>query len=512
MTARPEPAISTVDRPAPAQPVVRIRDLAKSFGGAVALRGVSLDIRPGEIHALMGVNGAGKSTLVQLLSGAHHGDGGTIEIGGTSHSGLTPRKARQLGISTVPQRRELVTALTVAENILLGDLPASRSVVSWRSVEREARQALLDLDIDIDVKRTAGELTVAEQTMVEVAREVRRGGKVLILDEPTACLGAAAADQIRSLVRTLRDEGVAVVYISHYIDEVLALADHITVLRDGSVVHGGPASDTDPAGLVRHMAGRDVVSRRPERPAPSQSVALTVRGLSHGRSIADFGVQVRRGEIVGVLGPAGDAQSRLFDLLSGRLRPDSGEMEVGGAPVPFGRVGRSLAGGLRCVTGDRRALGLIPGLSVDENLMLATDRLGGRRLQRWADMTRRAAPRRESYGVVSLTRNPAVGSLSGGNQQKVLLAKWLETSPVACFLEDPTNGVDVAAIADIHVLIDELASRGVAVLLASSSAEEVMRLSDRVIVVSAGRVVAEHDVNAITHDELVATALGGQPR
>lgn len=195
----------------------------------------------------MGVNGAGKSTLVQLLSGAHHGDGGTIEIGGTSHSGLTPRKARQLGISTVPQRRELVTALTVAENILLGDLPASRSVVSWRSVEREARQALLDLDIDIDVKRTAGELTVAEQTMVEVAREVRRGGKVLILDEPTACLGAAAADQIRSLVRTLRDEGVAVVYISHYIDEVLALADHITVLRDGSVVHGGPASDTDPA-------------------------------------------------------------------------------------------------------------------------------------------------------------------------------------------------------------------------------------------------------------------------
>ncbi|MFJ8922071.1 sugar ABC transporter ATP-binding protein [Streptomyces sp. NPDC102415] len=526
MTARPEPrtkgseggyataapgVTGTVDRPV-TEPLVRLRDLTKRFGGAVALRGVSLDIRPGEVHALMGMNGAGKSTLVQLLSGAHQGDGGTIEVGGTSHPGLTPRKARQLGISTVPQRRELVMALTVAENILLGDLPASRSLVSWKSVERQARKALLDLHIDIDVKRTAGELTVAEQTMVEVAREVRRGGKVLILDEPTACLGAAAADRIRALVRTLRDEGVAVVYISHYIDEVLSIADHVTVLRDGAVVHSGPASGTDAAGLVRHMVGRDVVSHRPERPAPAPTVALTVRNLSHGRDITGFGVQVRKGEIVGVLGPAGDAQSRLFDLLSGRRRPDAGEMEVGGVSVPFGRVSRSLAGGLRCVTGDRRALGLIPGLSLDENLMLATDRLSGRRLQRWADMTRRAAPRRESYGVVSLTRNPAVGSLSGGNQQKVLLAKWLETSPVACFLEDPTNGVDVAAMADIHVLIDELASRGVAVLLASSSAEEVMRLSDRVIVVSAGRVVAEHDVNALTHDELVATALGGQPR
>ncbi|MEV3946914.1 sugar ABC transporter ATP-binding protein [Streptomyces halstedii] len=509
-TTTPETA-RAVDRPV-AEPVVRVRDLTKSFGGAVALRGASLDIRAGEVHALMGMNGAGKSTLVQLLSGAHQGDGGTIEIGGTPHSGLTARKARQLGISTVPQRRELVMTLTVAENILLGDLPAARSVVSWKSVERQARQALLDLDLDIDVKRTAGELTVAEQTMVEVAREVRRGGKVLILDEPTACLGAAAADQIRTLVRTLRDEGVAVVYISHYIDEVLSLADHVTVLRDGSVVHSGPAAETDSAGLVRHMVGRDVVSRRPERPAPAPAVALSVRGLSHGRDIADFGVQVRQGEIVGVLGPAGDAQSRLFDLLSGRRRPDAGEMEVGGAAVPFGDVARSLAGGLRCVTGDRRALGLIPGLTVDENIMLATDRLGRRRLQRRADMTRRAAPRREAYGVVSLTPNPVVAGLSGGNQQKVLLAKWLETSPVACFLEDPTNGVDVSAMADIHALIDDLASRGVAVLLASSSAEEVMRLSDRVIVVSAGRVVAEHDVSAITRDELVATALGGQPR
>ncbi|MFD7709678.1 sugar ABC transporter ATP-binding protein [Streptomyces sp. NPDC059785] len=493
-------------------PVVRIRDLTKSFGGAQALGGVSLDIRPGEIHALMGMNGAGKSTLVQLLAGVHQGDGGTIEVGGQCQSALTTRKARRLGIATVPQRRELAMDLTVAENVLLGDLPAAGSLVSWKAVRDQARTSLTALGIDIDVTRTAGGLTVAEQTMVEVAREVRRGGKVLILDEPTACLGADAADRIRRLVRTLRDEGVAVVYISHYIDEVLAVADHVTVLRDGRVVHSGPAAATDAAGLVRSMVGRDVVSVRPERPAPKDEIALAVRGLSDGRAVRDFAVEVRRGEIVAVLGPAGDAQSRLFDLLSGRRRPDAGELTVDTTRVPFGKVALSLASGLRCVTGDRRALGLIPELSLDENLMLATDRLARRRLQRWSSLTRRAAPLRESYGVVSLTRNPAVGRLSGGNQQKVLLAKWLQTAPVACFLEDPTNGVDVAAMAEIHTLVDDLAAQGAAVLLASSSAEEVMRLADRVIVVSGGRTVAEHDITAITHDELVATALGGQPQ
>ncbi|MFE2427925.1 sugar ABC transporter ATP-binding protein [Streptomyces sp. NPDC059373] len=493
-------------------PVIRVRDLTKSFGGAAALRNVSLDIHPGEVHALMGMNGAGKSTLVQMLCGVHQADRGTIEIGGSVQDALTARRARRLGIATVPQRRELAMTLSVAENVLLGDLPTRGKFVRWRSVRSQAARALADLGIEIDVSRTAGELTVAEQTMVEIAREVRRGGRVLILDEPTACLGAEAADQVRTLVRTLRGDGVAVVYISHYIDEVLAVADRITVLRDGAVVHSSPAGEMDQAGLVRSMVGRDVVSHRPHRPAPKDEVALTVRGLCHGRAIDDFNVQVRKGEIVAVLGPAGDAQSRLFDLLSGRRRPDAGELSVDGAAVPFGRVSHSLASGLRCVTGDRRALGLIPELSLDENITLAGDRLAGRRLQWRAALTRRAAPLRASYGVVSLTDNPAVSRLSGGNQQKVLLAKWLETSPVACFLEDPTNGVDIASMADIHALVDDLASRGVGVLLASSSAEEVMRLADRVVVVSAGRVVAEYDITAITRDELVATAIGGQPQ
>jgi len=489
--------------------VVRARGLTKSFGGAMALRDVSVDLFPGEIHAVMGMNGAGKSTLVRILSGAQNPDVGHLEIGGAAQSSMTARRARRLGIATVPQRRELVMTLTVAENIMLGDLPTRAALVRWRPARRAARAALHELGIDIDVDALAGDLTVAEQTMVEVAREVRRGSRVLILDEPTACLGAEAAAQIRDLVCRLRDGGVAVVFISHHITEVLGLADRITVLRDGVVVWTGLAKETDERGLVHHMVGRDVVSRRPQRAPASPWVGLSIRELGHGRLIDGFAVDVRKGEVVAVLGPAGDAQSRLFDLLSGRLRPRSGRLLVDGAPVPFGRVSRSLASGLRCVTGDRRRLGLIPELSLDENLLLARDRLEGRRLHRRGRLARLAAPLRADYRVVSLTDNPPVGLLSGGNQQKVLLAKWLGTAPKACLLEDPTNGVDIAAMADIHTLVDALAAAGVAVLLASSSAEEVMRLADRVVVVRDGRMTAEYDIATITRDELVAVALGG---
>ncbi|SNR64205.1 ribose transport system ATP-binding protein/rhamnose transport system ATP-binding protein [Actinoplanes regularis] len=490
--------------------VLRVRDVTKSFGGAAALKGVSADFLPGEVHALMGMNGAGKSTLVQILSGVLSPDSGHLEIGG--HTPRNPRQARRLGVSVVPQRRELVMTLTVAENIMLGDLPTSGPVVRWRSIRQTARDALHALGLEIDVDAVAGDLTVAEQTMVEVAREVRRGGRVLILDEPTACLGPEAATQIRELVTRLRDSGVAVVFISHHISEVLGLADRITVLRDGRVTWSGLAKETDERGLVRDMVGRDVVSRRPARTAEPSEVGLSIRRLCQGRFIEDFDIEVRRGEIVAVLGPAGDAQSRLFDLLSGRRRPESGTVSIAGRAIRSGSIDRSLAGGLRCVTGDRRRLGLIPGLTVDENLLLAQDRLDRRKLHRWGRLAERAAPLRDDYRVVSLVRNPPVEQLSGGNQQKVLLAKWLGTGPAAVLLEDPTNGVDVAAMAEIHTLVDALAAEGVAVLLASSSAEEVMRLADRVVVVRDGRRVAEHRVDDITRDELIATTLGGALR
>jgi ABC-type sugar transport system ATPase subunit len=490
-------------------PVLTVRNVTKSFGGAAALQGVSVEFLPGEVHALMGMNGAGKSTLVQIISGVLNPDAGQLEIDGHLPRHLNPRQARKLGISIVPQRRELVMTLTVAENIMLGDLPTSGALVRWRTVRETAQAALYSLGLDIDVDAVAGDLTVAEQTMVEVAREVRRGGKVLILDEPTACLGPEAATQIRDLVLRLRDSEVAVVFISHHISEVLSLADRITVLRDGRVTWTGLGKETDERGLVRDMVGRDVVSQRPVRPAPPSEVGLSIRQLCDGRFVEDFEIDVRRGEIVAVLGPAGDAQSRLFDLLSGRRQPSKGSLHIAGNHVKSGKIGHALAAGLRCVTGDRRRLGLIPGLTIDENLLLAQDRLDRRKMHRWGLLAERAAPLRDDYRVVSLVRNPPVEQLSGGNQQKVLLAKWLGTAPAAVLLEDPTNGVDVAAMAEIHTLVDALAADGVAVLLASSSAEEVMRLADRVVVVRDGRRIAEYQVDAITRDDLIAATLGG---
>jgi len=510
--ARGGPAIDSA--PVLGEPVIRVSEVVKRYGGAAALKGVSIDFLPGEIHALMGMNGAGKSTLVKILAGTEAPDSGVISVGGTDHAHLNSRQARKVGVSTVPQRRELVTGLTVAENVMLGDLPRRGGLVRWKAAREAARDALAELGIVLDVDAVVGDLAVPEQTMVEVAREVLRGGRALILDEPTACLGSHDAEQIRALVRRLRDAGKAIIYISHHIDEVLGLADRITVLRDGAVVARAANGEMDEQRLVRAMVGRAVVSERPIRRAATGPIRLSLTGLREGRrsgrwSVDGLDVAVRGGEIVAVLGPAGDAQSRLFDVLSGRRRPEAGALAIDGRPVPLGRIGRVLDAGLRCVTGDRRTLGLVPGLSVDENVMLAADRLDGRRLHTARGLARRAVPLRKAYGIRALQRNPEVANLSGGNQQKVLLAKWLGTRPAAVFLEEPTNGVDVAAMAEIHALVDALAEEGVAVLLASSSAEEVMRLADRVIVVRDGAAVAAHDIDSIERDELVAEVLGG---
>ncbi|MCZ0991228.1 ATP-binding cassette domain-containing protein [Streptomyces diastatochromogenes] len=318
-------------------PVVRVRAVTKSFGGAAALKGVDLDLYPGEIHALMGMNGAGKSTLVQILSGVHQADGGTIEVDGQAQHGLTVRRARRLGIASVPQRRRLAMGLTVAENVLLGDLPTRGRTVHWKTVREEARRALSSLGIDIDVERTAGSLTVAEQTIVEVAREVRRGGRILILDEPTACLSARDANRVRALVRTLRDEGVAVVYISHYIDEVMAVADRLTVLRDGTVVRTAPAADLDPAALVRAMTGRDVVSRRAERPTPRTRSACPCAACATAGPSATSpsrSARARSSPYWGRPGTPSPACSTCFRPPPARIRRTPRRRN----PVPFGRI------------------------------------------------------------------------------------------------------------------------------------------------------------------------------
>jgi ABC-type sugar transport system ATPase subunit len=490
------------------QVVLAVERVSKAFGGSAALRDVDLTVRAGEVHALIGMNGAGKSTLVGVLSGAHTPDSGDIFLDGEQLHALTPRRAREHGISTVPQKRDLVMQLTVAENLFLGALPRRAGVIDWPEVHRKARAALDLAGLRMDTRTLAGELTVAEQTMVEIAREVHRGGRVLILDEPTASLGGAAAESVRDLVRRLRSQGTAVVYISHHLDEILELADRVTVLRDGRNRLTVERADCDLDGLVTAMVGGSVDTKKIARTRTFGEERLRVEDLRVGNRVEGLSFGVRAGEVVAVLGTAGDAQAELFGVLSGALRPDDGMLTIGGKLIRWGSVRASLASGLRCITGDRNARGLVSGLTIDENITMARDRLARTAFVSWRSMSEAAGSLRRRFGVTTIQRNPPVGMLSGGNQQKVLLAKWLESDPEVVFLEDPTNGVDIAAKADIHRLIDGLAERGSAVLLASSDVHEVLRLADRIIIVSAGRFVAERTADSATVDELAVLTLG----
>ncbi|SEG87813.1 monosaccharide ABC transporter ATP-binding protein, CUT2 family [Thermomonospora echinospora] len=490
-------------------PVLELREVRKAFGGAQALAGVDFTLLPGEVHAVVGMNGAGKSTLVEMICGSFAPDSGDILIDGERQASLTPRRAHAAGVSIVHQKRTLVDGLTVAENLLLGRLPTRAGRVLWKRVRQEAARALDGLGIDIAPDAVAGALGPAEQTLVEIAREVDLGGRVLVLDEPTASLGGRDAQRIHRLVRTLRDRGTAIVYISHHLDEVLDLADRITVMRDGRVATVVRSAELDLPALIRAMVGDRLVHERSGTSRSPGKPVLELAGLSGGRLHA-FDLTVRAGEVVAVLGPAGDGQCELFRLLTGLRRAESGRVTVNDAEVAPGNVGASLAAGLRCITGDRLSYGLVPALSVNENLDLV--RRGRRRpwLVRWRDIHAQGRQARQRYGVTTLQVDPPVSTLSGGNQQKVLLSAWLDGDPVACLLEEPTNGVDVAAKADIHRIVDDLADRGAAVLLSSSDVDEVVRLADRVVVVRSGRIVADLPMDRVTRDDLVTLTAGGE--
>ncbi|MDJ1371938.1 sugar ABC transporter ATP-binding protein [Gulosibacter molinativorax] len=489
-----------------------MHSISKHFGGAAALRDVDFDLRAGEVHALVGMNGAGKSTLVNVISGSIVPNEGEMYIDGAEVHSLTPRKAREHGIATVPQKRNLVDSLTVGENLLIGRLPKRGGAIDWKRVHEQARVLLGEIGLDIDPRILAGNLTSAEQTLVEIARENHQG-HILILDEPTATLGGAAAERVRDLVKLLRSKGRAIIYISHHLDEILELADRVTIMRDGRKRLTVPRSELDVPTLVRAMVGSDVVQTRPDRADRALGEErIALEDLSSGRRLQRLNVRVRGGEIVAVLGPAGDGQAVLFGALAGRSIPDSGKLEIDGQVVPFGSVKKSLRSGLRCITGNRIANGLVGGLSVDENILMARDRKERRSFVNWQDLHRRARELRQAWGVKTIGADPAVAMLSGGNQQKVLLAKWLADKPDAIFLEEPTNGVDIAAKEDIHREIDQLAEGGSAVLLSSSDVHEVLRLADRIIVVNGGRIVAERNAESVTRDELVALTIGEPAR
>jgi len=484
--------------------------IAKSFAGAHALRGVSFDLSGGEIHALVGENGAGKSTLIKILSGAETPDSGSLEVGGQSVRHLTPSLARALGIAAIYQQPALFPHLSVAENIALPrERGASWRRVDWTARRRTARDILERIGAAIDPDRPVGALTMPEQQIVEIAKALGTDARILIMDEPTASLTGREVERLFTIVARLRAEGAGIVYISHRLDEVLALADRISVLRDGEMVATRDRTSVDRRELIRLMVGRDLTALHPQRSGQPGSVALEVRGLSSRASgLHDISLVLRHGEILGIAGLVGSGRTELAETIFGIRPADSGTVLVDGAAVRIDETPDAIAHGIAYVPEDRRQHGVVLPMSVAANSTLATLTAVSRRGIIDAALERRAADRTVGeLGVKAASIDAPVDSLSGGNQQKVSLGRWLATNPAILILDEPTQGVDVAAKAELHAIINRLADAGTAVIVISSELPEVLALSDRVAVMRGGTIAGVMPRGEATADRVMDVAL-----
>jgi rhamnose transport system ATP-binding protein len=498
--------------------LLHLSDIAVAFGGVQAVRGVSFDVRPGEVHALVGENGAGKSTLIRVMTGAVRANAGTVTVAGQAVERPDPTRMRALGIAPIYQQPALLPDLGIAENLAFG-IEHGRALrhIDWGGRRARARALLARVGVELDLDRPAGELRMAEQQLVEIARALGTDAKVLLLDEPTAALTDVEAARLFTLVRALRADGVGCVYISHRLEEVLALADRVSVLRDGRLMATKPIGEVTRDDLVRLMVGRDVDLGLGGAPAGTRAAdarpALEIRGLGCRASrIAGVSLQLAPGEILGLAGLVGAGRTELARVLFGLTPADAGTIAVDGRACAIRTPAQAVALGLAYVPEDRRQHGVIGALSVAANTSLAS--LG--RLARYG-MLDRARERAEAQRYVGefAIRTPSidapVGTLSGGNQQKVALARWLATAPRVLILDEPTQGVDIGAKAEIHRLIRALAGEGLAILLISSELTELLGLAHRIGVMRGGRLAGVVDRGEATEERLMSLALGHAP-
>ena len=496
------------------EPLVEIQNVSKSFGGTRALTDVSLQIRAGEVHAVCGENGAGKSTLIKIITGAHQPDSGIIRMNGADIERLDPALARSMGIAAIYQQPALFPDLTVAENIGLRlERGGPFRLLRWGERRRVARALLDRVGASIPVDEPVRHLTMPQQQLVEIASALGGRAKVLILDEPTASLSDREVENLFRVIRELRSQGVGMVYISHRMEELSQIADRVTVLRDGRHVTTLPMEGLSRAELIRLMVGRELSAVFPKVDVPLGDVVLEARGLGCRESgVSGISLAVRKGEILGLAGLVGAGRTELARVLFGLTPADAGQIILNGRPVVVDSPAKAVELGIAYVPEDRRRHGVILEMPVAANATLAI--LKKIATAGWIDFARErnvAQSFVRRFGIKTASLDSAVGTLSGGNQQKVALARWLATEPSVLILDEPTQGVDVGAKSEIHRLMGELAARGLAILMISSELPEVLGMSDRVAVMHDGRVVSVLGRAEATQEKVLELALGHAP-
>ncbi|CCH35717.1 sugar ABC transporter ATP-binding protein [Actinosynnema sp. NPDC047251] len=470
------------------------RGITKSFTGVKALDGVDFDVRPGEVHVLLGENGAGKSTLVKILAGVHAPDRGTVH------------RAPGTRLAVIHQELALVPRLSVAENLFLGRPPRRWGFVDKARMRHDARRLLDRVGLAVDPDTPVGDLGIAGQQMVEIARALDLDAQVLVLDEPTAVLTDTETDRLLGIVAGLREQGVGLVFITHHLDEIRRVADRITVLRDGRSVGTLPRGATVER-MIELMVGRTIAEQYPRRRERPGEVLLSVEGLTRAGAFHDVSFQVRAGEVVGIAGLVGAGRTEVVRAAFGVDRYDSGRVEVAGRPLPGHDVGAALRAGLGLVPEDRKGQGLVLTSTVGDNLGLVTLRTTARSgLVDRVGQRRRAREMAAALRVRTAGLDRPVGELSGGNQQKVVIGKWLMADPKVLVLDEPTRGVDVGAKVEIYELVNRMTAAGRAVLLVSSDLPEVIGMSDRIVVMAHGRVAGELPAGT-TQDKVMALAV-----
>ncbi|MEZ4709881.1 MAG: sugar ABC transporter ATP-binding protein [Caldilineaceae bacterium] len=490
-------------------PVLEIEHVSKRFDSTQALDDVSLTLYPGEIHALLGENGAGKSTLIKIMTGIYQPDSGDMRLDGAPISVRNSVDAQNYGIAAIHQEPMIFPDLNVAENIFISHQDRGR-VVNWRQMYADAAAILAQLDIKLDVRSQARGLTLAAQQAVEIAKAISLDVRVLIMDEPTASLSAHEVNQLFKLANTLRDQGVSILFISHRMEEVFHIADRVTVLRDGKFISSAPREQVTPDSAIRDMVGRELGDFFAKDETARGELLLSVRNLGKERAFSGVNFDVHRGEVLGFAGLVGARRTDVGLALFGIEPADAGQVEFAGAPVNIHAPEQALALGIAYVTEDRRQLGLTMPMSIATNITLPMlheylDRLGLVR-RRLEDQT--AEEFRQRLSIRTPSVHLEAGKLSGGNQQKVMLSKWLNTRPQLLILDEPTRGIDVGAKAEVHHIINDLAAEGLGIILISSDLPEVLAMSDRILVMREGRQMGVFDRAEATQERVLAAAMG----